>query len=182
MVFSKWGDQPHWESDCLRLGEDALGVWLGMAPGTVMTRPGASFSTNRMQVMLIPPGRPFVATFHELGSSAPCAVYVDITTAPVWDGDTVRAIDLDLDVVKGWTGRVWVDDEDEFADHRVRFGYPPAIVRLAVESCEQVQKAVAAGRAPYDGGSASRWLDELARVSLQAEVGVPSDDHPRDAR
>ena len=31
---------------------------------------------------------------------------------------TVTAVDLDLDVVRGWTGRVWVDDEDEFAAHR----------------------------------------------------------------
>ena len=51
-------------------------------------------------------------------------VYVDITTPPVWDGTVLRAVDLDLDVVRGNTGRVWVDDEDEFADHRVRFGYP----------------------------------------------------------
>ena len=49
---------------------------------------------------------------------APFDVYVDITTVPVWlDGPTraVTAVDLDLDVVRGWTGRVWVDDEDEFA-------------------------------------------------------------------
>ncbi|WP_180935649.1 DUF402 domain-containing protein [Nocardioides ungokensis] len=36
----------------------------------------------------------------------------------------LRAVDLDLDVVRGRTGRVWIDDEDEFAEHRVRFGYP----------------------------------------------------------
>ena len=161
MVFSKWGGRPHWESDCIRLGDDGAGTWLGMPPGTIMTRPGASFTSNRMQVILVPSERPFVATFHQPGGTAPCQVYVDITTPAVWDGDTVRAVDLDLDVIKGWTGRVWVDDEDEFADHRVRFGYPEDIVRLAVSSCEQVHAAVVAGLAPYDGRAAATWLAKL---------------------
>ena len=65
---------------------------------------------------------------------------------------TVTAVDLDLDVVRGWTGRVWVDDEDEFADHRVRFGYPADVVRMAAPSCEAVRTDVAgAGAVRRDG-------------------------------
>ena len=47
-----------------------------------------------------------------------------MATPPYWDGDVLRSVDLDLDVIQGLSGRVWVDDEDEFADHRVRWGYP----------------------------------------------------------
>jgi protein associated with RNAse G/E len=89
-------------------------------------------------------------------------VYVDVTTPPSWDGRVLRAVDLDLDVVRGTTGRVWVDDEDEFADHRVRFGYPEEVARLAMDSCDRVHAAVSAGAAPYDG-SARAWFDRLAR-------------------
>ena len=58
-------------------------------------------------------------------------VYVDVTTVPVWDGPTVTMIDLDLDVVREWSGDVFIDDEDEFADHRQRLGYPAEVVVAA---------------------------------------------------
>jgi uncharacterized protein len=92
---------------------------------------------------------------------------VDVSTVPTWltghPGRTVTVVDLDLDVVRGWSGRVWVEDEDEFADHRLRYAYPGDVVRLAATSCARVRCAVEEGRAPYDG-TAAAWfaaLDEL---------------------
>jgi uncharacterized protein len=89
-------------------------------------------------------------------------VYVDITTPCVWadDESTVTAVDLDLDVIKGPTGRVWVDAEDEFAEHQVTLDYPSDLVASAVRSCEHVLRAVTEGAAPFDG-SARPWLDRL---------------------
>ena len=111
---------------------------------------------------------PFVATFYARGGTAHCDVYVDITTVPVWSGDTVTAVDLDLDVVRGWTGRVWVDDEDEFAAHRVRYAYPSDLVRLAVTSCDagprrRGQRRPAAVRRSAARGPGSRSLDAVRR-------------------
>jgi protein associated with RNAse G/E len=76
-------------------------------------------------------------------------------------------VDLDLDVVKGRTGRVWVDDEDEFADHRIRYGYPDDLVRLAVASCEAVRLAVESAAAPYDGRVSAYWLGELQAAMMK---------------
>ena len=117
VVMTKWGDRPHWEFDATYLGSDEHGDWLGIARSTVMTRPGMTYVAPTAQVGLVPaPGpdveRGWLATFHDVGG--PVQVYVDITTPPVWDGAVLRAVDLDLDVVRGNTGRVWVDDEDEF--------------------------------------------------------------------
>lgn len=50
--------------------------------------------------------------------------YVDMTSRPAWDGPTVRAVDLDLDVIEALDRTVFVDDEDEFEEHRVAYGYP----------------------------------------------------------
>jgi len=160
IVMSKWVDRPHWELDATYLGTDEHGDWLGIAQGTVMTRPGVTYVAPTAQVGLVPPPGPesargWLATFHDVGG--PVRVYVDITTPPRWEGPVVHAVDLDLDVVCGPTGRVWVDDEDEFADHRVRFGYPEQVVTAALASCRQVEAAVAGGRAPYDGAAAA-WL------------------------
>ncbi len=166
--MSKWGGRPHWEFDAAYLGSDAHGDWLGIPAGTEMDRPGAHYVAPTHQVALVPaPGpdaeRGWLATFHDVGG--PVRVYVDITTPPVWDGAVVRAVDLDLDVVAGWgrspgPGRVWVDDEEEFAEHRVAFGYPDDVAAAALASCERVLGLVTDGAAPYDGQAAA-WLARL---------------------
>jgi hypothetical protein len=73
----------------------------------------------------------------------------------------VSAVDLDLDVVRSRVGRTWVDDEDEFAAHRVRFGYPEDVVRDASASCDAVLADVAARRGPYDGVCGPAWITRL---------------------
>ncbi len=161
--MTKWGERPHWEFDAVLLGSDEHGDWLGVPAGTPMARPGADYVAPVDQVCLVPvagpdAGRGWLATFHAPG--APFGVYVDMVTPPVWDGVVLHAVDLDLDVIRGATGRVWVDDEDEFADHRVRYGYPAEVTRLAMDSCDRVQAALGAGRAPYDG-RARDWLARL---------------------
>ena len=158
--MTKWGRRPHWEFTATFLGSDRHGDWLGIPAGTTMTRPGATYVAPVDQVGLAPaPGpdadRGWLATFHATGG--PVRVYVDITTPPVWDGGLLRAVDLDLDVVRGHAGRVWVDDEDEFAEHRLRFGYPDDLVGAAAASCERVHAAVEAEVPPFDG-TAETWL------------------------
>lgn len=164
MVMTKWGDRPHWEFDAVLLGSDEHGDWVGIASGTNMSRPGAQYVAPVDQVSLVPAtgadeDRGWLATFHAAGG--PVRVYVDITTPPTWDETVLRAVDLDLDVVCGPTGRIWIDDEDEFAEHRVQLDYPDAISRLAMTSCDRVQAAMQAGLAPYDG-TAAAWLGRLA--------------------
>ncbi|MDI6910071.1 DUF402 domain-containing protein [Nocardioides sp.] len=166
VVMTKWRDGPHWEFEADYLGRDEHGDWLGILAGTTMARPGATYVAPTDQVGLAPaPGpdaaRGWLATFHAVGG--PVRVYVDVTTPPVWDGPVLRAVDLDLDVVRGNSGRVWVDDEDEFADHRVRLGYPDELARAALSSCDRVRAAIEAAAAPYDG-TAEAWLTRLGTL------------------
>jgi protein associated with RNAse G/E len=166
MVFSKWGGRPHWEYDARVLGSDEHGTWLGVPHATPMSRPGAAFESSGDQVVLVPETAGFVATFFVRESTAPCDVYVDITTVPVVDLDRITTVDLDLDVLRGWTGRVWVDDEDEFADHRVRLGYPPEVVTGAVATCERVRRSVELRQPPFDDATPQRWLAALRAVMM----------------
>ena len=167
VVMTKWGDLPHWEFDATYLGSDTHGDWLGIPAGTTMTRPGVDYVAPVAQVGLVPGAgspveRGWLATFHDEGG--PVRVYVDMTTPPEWDRATVRAVDLDLDVIQDPDGRVWVDDEDEFAEHRVELGYPDEVVGLATASRDRIRELVARGAAPFDGG-ARRWFAELFRQS-----------------
>ena len=162
----KWPDAPHWEFDALRLGHDAHGTWLGIPRGTLLASPGRAFNAAADHVTLVPRDAWWLATFYGEDRERPFNTYVDIATPAVWhDPALVRAVDLDLDVVEGTTGRVWVDDEDEFAAHRVSLGYPDDVVEAALESSQAVLAAVQQHQAPYDG-SHREWLARL-RASLR---------------
>ncbi len=135
--------------------------WLGCPTGTFYSRPGMEFVATFAGVVLVPAGdAAHLAAFNDRHAQA--AIYVDMTTQPVWDGAVLRAVDLDLDVVKRQDGEVYLDDEDEFAEHRLSFGYPPEVVAMAERSAATVLSAVRAGAAPYDG-TADAWLAHLVR-------------------
>ncbi len=158
--MTKWGDHPHWAFDAFLLGSDVQGDWIGIPAGTYMSRPGAEVITPVDQVSLVPPPgsdveRSWLATFHAVGG--PVRTYVDIATPPVWDGSVLRAVDLDLDVAVGIDGSVWVEDEDEFAEHQVLFGYPPEIIAAASLSCARLRANMLAEFPPFDG-AAKAWL------------------------
>lgn len=172
VTTTKWPDRPHWVYAGVWLGEDEHGGWVGYPVGSRFTRPGADYVAPYAQVGLVPhahvlaavhPGAGWLPAFHDVGG--PLEVYVDVTTPPRTVGTAVRAVDLDLDVLRGPHGRTWVDDEDEFADHRVRFGYPDEVVAAALASCAAVERAVAAREAPYDAATPARWLRVLADLA-----------------
>jgi predicted RNA-binding protein associated with RNAse of E/G family len=165
VVAQKWGDRKHWEFDALLLGTDRHGTWAGLPVGTVIARPGATVVTSQPQVVLFP-AAPYVATFYAPEADPPCRVYVDIATVPEVSPGLVTSVDLDLDVIVGNHGRVWVDDEDEFADHQVRWGYPAEVVADAVASCETIVEAVTRRAPPFDG-THQPWLDLLRSSTLE---------------
>ena len=162
--MTKWGGTPHWEMDGVYLGQDEAGDWIGFPVGTHMSRPGMSLTSENDQVGLVPAagtgvGRAWLATFH--GPGGIVWTYVDMTTVPEWDGHTVRAVDLDLDVVEGLDRHVFVDDQDEFDEHRVELGYPREVVDLAMVTRDLVLTAVRDRVPPFDG-SAAPWFTVLA--------------------
>ena len=178
-VMTKWGDRPHWQFEGIHLGSDEHGEWLGFPQGTHNHRPGYEFHSEVDAVTLVPTGSWYAATFHAPGIW--CDLYVDVATPATWDGHVLRSIDLDLDVIRlpdplptvdsaPWDvppagpGEVFVDDEDEFAEHQVRYGYPAEVITAAQASCDELVRAVRAGVPPYDG-SHRRWLDELSRLT-----------------
>lgn len=164
--MEKWGGRPHWHFPARWLGADEHGDWLGIPAGSRMVRPGRDLRSHVDQVGLVPgPGpdsaRAFLATYHAEGGDT--WVYVDMATPPVWDGAVLRAVDLDLDVVRTRDGQVFVDDEDEFAEHRLSYGYPADVVALAEETRDRIHAEILEEVAPYDG-THRRWLAALREL------------------
>ena len=54
-------------------------------------------------------------------------------------------------------GVLILDDEEEFAEHRLSFGYPDELVELAQQAADRVMDLVRHRLAPF-GGTAERWL------------------------
>ena len=155
--FTKWGGARHWEYPLTYLGQDRHGHWGGAGVGTRLWRPGAQFDSKHDWVLLIPYEAAWAASFYD-SPEQPVAVYVDMTTPPVWSGTRVTMVDLDLDVILGRDGSLFVDDEDEFAAHQVKLGYPPAIVDMARCAADEVFAAIADCAEPF-GQVGTAWLE-----------------------
>ena len=114
---------------------------------------------SRAYVLLIPWSRGWTMTCN----AEPCWTepYIDITTVPPWvAGDQVEMVDPDLDVVRGFDGSAEIPDEDEFAEHQVRYGYPPEVTGHAERAATAMLAAVTSGTEPF-GQACRNWLAKV---------------------
>ncbi len=160
--YYKYPDVLHWRHELTLLGDDRHGTWLGATVGTVVQRGMEPPRTMRRYfVQLISPESWWTALFNGPNPDE-MEVYVDVTTPPVWpDPGRVEMIDLDLDVVRRVDGTVYVDDEDEFEEHRVSLGYPPAMADMARTVAARLAIALEQRRPPFDE-EATTWLEMVS--------------------
>lgn len=148
------------------LGEDSHGAWFAVPAGAVARRgsdPPREIADGF--VSLVPPDAWWEAEFY--ASHPLWQVYVNIGTPCERLDGRVRQVDLDLDVVRTWDGKVEVLDEDEFADHQVELRYPSELIEGARAATIEVAAMLAHRIEPF-GRAAERWL-ELADRALGAE-------------
>jgi len=160
LVFTKYDGSLHWHQIMRYLGEDVHGVWLGMPGGATAQRgsePPVRF--DEPMVQLVPAGQWWTAVFND--APAEVDVYCDISTPARWvhDGE-VTMVDLDLDVIRRRGGQILLDDQDEFAEHQVRYGYPAELIRQAEQAAAWLLAAVSAGAEPF-GLAYQAWLDKV---------------------
>jgi uncharacterized protein len=153
--YRKYDGSPHRSYPALRLGEDEHGVWLGVPQNTFN---GESFKYDDPYVLLVPRGQWYTAMFN--APPRRTEVYCDIATPADWPADHhVQLVDLDLDVRRRRVTRaVELVDEDEFEEHRRRFGYPDEVVAQAWKTAHWLVRALADGTEPFAGGYHA-WLD-----------------------
>ena len=159
MRFTKWGGKLHWHYLVVPLGRDGHGWWYGGPEGTFFQRGDeAPILRPHDYVMLVPEAGEWIATWH---AASDTELYVDVTSRPVRNGGVIEAVDLDLDVIRKRDGRVLLVDEDEFAEHQVRYGYPPDVITAAQESADWLMDAVGSRGGAF-GGAHERWLAMVA--------------------
>jgi protein associated with RNAse G/E len=158
LEFRKYDGSLHWFQSTRLVGEDQYGVWLGAPVGGTWQRgDGRTYTNRQAQVLLCSPDRWWTATFND--APAQTAVYVDVSTPAVISDGLVTAVDLDLDVRRFRDGTVRLEDEDEFADHQVRYSYPTEVIEAAQAAANWVAARIAVAE-PF----ATAYLPYLARA------------------
>jgi protein associated with RNAse G/E len=84
--------------------------------------------------------------------------YCNIGAPGGWEDDIYRFVDLDLDVTIFPDGRSELLDEDEFAAHQVRFGYPDEVIAASWQSVDDVLALAEVRATPFDGSLAAHHL------------------------
>ncbi|GHJ48883.1 hypothetical protein Cs7R123_62250 [Catellatospora sp. TT07R-123] len=151
VVYTKFDGSLHWHQTMTRLGEDEHGVWLGAGPGLIARKghDGPDVVIKQAHVLLFPRTAWWTAVFN--GRPSDVEIYCDITGPITWPSESeVTMVDLDLDVARLRNdGRVELWDEDEFAEHQVRYAYPPDVIRQAAEAAAWLQQAISSGAEPF---------------------------------
>ncbi|GAA1637398.1 DUF402 domain-containing protein [Microbacterium flavum] len=161
--WRKWDGSPHWEHDCVYLGSDRWGDWVGQRSGWHSQRPGLEFDADGDNVTLIPPSGDYAATFN--ATHPRLAIYIDVAWDVRWEDGAPTGIDMDLDVVRARDGRgIWIDDRDEWDEHRVQYGYPLDVVTRLETVAIDLEREVTQESVPFDGLTAAHWLSELDRL------------------
>jgi protein associated with RNAse G/E len=157
VVYTKYDGSPHRDYPAHRLAEDDLGVWLGVRAGTESIYHGRPSVERIPFLLLVPHAAWWTAMFNPPPRTS--EVYCDIASPARWEGDhTVALIDLDLDVVRRrQTALVELLDEDEFADHQLRFGYPDDVVTEAWAAAKTLLQALHDGSEPF-ASAYRKWL------------------------
>ncbi|HEY2551227.1 MAG TPA: DUF402 domain-containing protein [Streptosporangiaceae bacterium] len=149
VIYRKYDGSLHWNQDMRALGEDEHGVWTG-APAPMVMRKGDGplVQLQHAGVMLFPREGWWTAAFNDVPNKT--EIYCDITTPVSWPSPAeVTMIDLDLDVVRMRDGRVELLDEDEFAEHRLAYGYPAELVGQAEHAADWLRRVLADGSEPF---------------------------------
>lgn len=172
MLFQwyKWDGSPHWRSECVYLGADAWGDWLGQPIGWPSERPAKSFVAEGPNVTLVPrDASDYCLTVHRRHPRA-MRIYIDVAWDVRWsDDDPLRAtaIDMDLDVVRHLDERgTRVVDRDEWDEHRARYGYPAELVVRLEALALDLERRVRAQEPPFDDATGDAWLDRLDALGL----------------
>lgn len=153
----KYPDAPLRRSTGRLLGTDEHGTWIGLAVGDAVDKADGTGQPRQTPVVyLVPPA----GTWWKARHFTDGGWKVDIATPPVWDGDIVTLADLDLDV-RRQHGRLWIEDEDEFAERRALGIYPDDVVRAALAATAKVEAALRADVEPF-ASIGTAWLASMA--------------------
>ena len=160
--YTKYDGSLHWHYDADELATDEHGRWFVMHPGSPYRRGEEDLRHTRLGWVLLVPQDAWWSVEFNVEPIASWHVYVNINTPAVVEEDgVIGMVDLDLDVALGRDGVVRLLDEDEFAEHRTRYGYPEHLVDRARTAAAETFVAVEHRTEPFARAGARRLAEGL---------------------
>ncbi len=153
VLSTKYDGSPHYEFEAQLLGRQDGYIRLHVPQGTSLRSYRGEFPVQTTFTALFWTDR-WYNVYHNYRPAGRRGIesYANVSTPAQFDGETLRWVDLDLDVLTR-DGGIEVDDEDEFADHRVRFGYPDEVIRHALAARDELLRLAESGAFPFDRAS-----------------------------
>ncbi|MDO5504363.1 MAG: DUF402 domain-containing protein [Actinomycetia bacterium] len=174
VAFRKWDESPHWTSGdgAVYLGEDEYGWWFAHDEGVEYTRPDMAITIPALQIGYHSRDRWHAALIHTRHAQHEYRLYIDVTTPPEWRLNDaglpeLTAIDLDLDVIETMAGEIFLDDQEEFAEHTVAMRYPEDVVATALAEADLLLTEVRAGAPRFSDTMLMHWENEFRRLTPQ---------------
>ena len=158
---TKWPDLPHYGIEGIELGEDSHGRWVGIPPEHPVFRGDEQLSVARHRAVVCVPHDDWYMAYWPIDH--PVSLYVDIVTPPTWTARGATMVDLDFDVIVR-NGEVLLVDEDEFEEHRVRYGYPDDLTASARRATADILDRIQRREPPFGSDPPVGWQLRLAEV------------------
>lgn len=179
VLSTKYDGSPHYDYAARFVEHDDALLTLFVPAGTTMTSYRGVFPTRvAFTALFFTDGDRWYNCYHNHWTAPGATIesYANVSLPAKFDGETVRWVDLDLDVLVRRTGGASIVDHDEFLEHRERFDYPDTLVRRAASTAAELLALARERRTPFDRDA------QLARAAAMGEPVmeiVPLDDRGR---
>ena len=148
---SKYDGSPHWEFDSWFVLEDGPLLVTSNFAGQILTNPKGPWRTPYETRNHFWSDRWYNVLRLELPNGGGLhGWYCNVTTPAEYDGENVRYVDLDLDVIVDAQLDAKVVDEDEFLQHSERMAYPPNVIEQSRAAVDELLQLVRSGQPPFD--------------------------------
>ncbi|MEE8337454.1 MAG: DUF402 domain-containing protein [Dehalococcoidia bacterium] len=152
---TKYDGSPHYKFDATLLSHEGPLLTAAVASGTVLDGYRGLVEVRTAFTALFWTDRYYNAYVNEQPVfRTRVLTYANIGTPARLEGDVIRWVDLDLDVITNDQGEVTLDDVDEFEQHRERFGYPDELVAEIFAARDELLRLAHAGEYPFDRSAA----------------------------
>lgn len=167
----KYDGQAHWVVPGRYLGHDEHGHWIYQPAGSLVSRPGHGHWAQTDALCLIPRSGYWVGTLYD-DPLEDYRIYLDLAAQIGWrelarGGWEVNSIDMDLDVIESRSRGVFLDDEDEFAQHTESMHYPKHLVSALRNQATFLLSMVGQGQPPFDQ-TMNNWFTRGRAASTDA--------------
>ncbi|MGH8930746.1 MAG: DUF402 domain-containing protein [Egibacteraceae bacterium] len=152
-IFStKYDGSLHYRGQAALVAQDDGVLALYRTPGVRICSYRGGLETTENVLFVHWADRPFNLAVSWDASWKPRSHYVNVATPSTWHDGVLRFVDLDLDLIwRHGSTELFLDDEGEFEEHRVAYGYPAALVEEAWQAVAEVRELFATATPPFDG-------------------------------